>query len=38
MGKVTGFLEFDRVENKSISPKPELKITTSLFFPFLKKH
>ena len=21
MGKVTGFLEYDRVENKSISPK-----------------
>ena len=25
MGKVTGFLEFDRVENKSISPKVRVK-------------
>ena len=28
MGKVTGFLEFDRVENKSISQKLGLKIIT----------
>ena len=38
MGKVTGFLEFDRVENKSISPKTRVKNYNEFVLPFLKKH
>ena len=34
MGKVTGFLEFDRVENKSISPKTRVKNYNEFVLPF----
>ena len=35
MGKVTGFLEYDRVENKTISPKTRVKNFNDgkIFFP-----
>ena len=37
MGKVTGFLEFDRVENKSISPKTRVKNYNEFVLPFSEK-
>ncbi len=37
MGKVTGFLEFDRVENKSISPKVRVKNFKEFLIPFSDK-
>ena len=37
MGKVTGFLEFDRVENKSISPKVIFKNFKEFLIPFSDK-
>ena len=33
MGKVTGFLEYDRVENKSISPETRVKNFKEFIIP-----
>ena len=37
MGKVTGFLEYDRVENKSISPKTRVKNFKEFIIPYSSK-
>ena len=37
MGKVTGFLEYDRVENKSISPKTRVKNFKEFIIPYSGK-
>ncbi len=37
MGKVTGFLEFDRVESKSISPKKRVKNFKEFIIPYSSK-
>ena len=37
MGKVTGFLEYDRVENKSISPKTRVKNFKEFIIPYPTK-
>ena len=37
MGKVTGFLEYDRVENKSISPKSRVKNFKEFIIPYSSK-
>ena len=37
MGKVTGFLEYDRVESKSISPKTRVKNFKEFIIPYPTK-
>ena len=37
MAKVTGFLEFDRIENKSINPKVRIKNFDEFILPYSKK-
>ena len=37
MGKVTGFLEFDREENKTISPNSRIKNFKEFIIPFSSK-
>ena len=37
MGKVTGFLEFERIENKSINPKTRVKNFKEFVIPFSSK-
>ena len=37
MGKVTGFLEYDRVENKSIPPKTRVKNFKEFIIPYPTK-
>ena len=34
MGKVTGFLDFERIENKSIAPKTRVKNFKEFVIPF----
>ena len=37
MAKVTGFLEFDRIESKSINPKIRIKNFDEFILPYSKK-
>ena len=37
MAKVTGFLEFDRIESKSINPRLGLKTLMNLYYRIRKK-
>ena len=37
MGKVTGFLEYDRIENKSVSPKTRVKNFKEFIIPYSGK-
>ena len=37
MAKVTGFLEFDRIENKSINPKVRIKNFNEFILPYSEK-
>ena len=37
MAKVTGFLEFDRLESKSINPKVRIKNFDEFILPIRKK-
>ena len=37
MAKVTGFLEFDRIENKSINPKVRIRNYDEFILPYSEK-